>query len=289
MDLPDITIIGLGGLGTALTKTVIKHDFSVKSVFNRSQEKINQISSDCDIQISGAFPKDKNQLGHLVFITVADRAIKEIADRLAKLNNDFSEFIFVHCSGTESADLLKSLKEKGAKIASLHPLQTFTAQSGPEDFRDIFFSIQGDEEAFPILQNLTGRIGAQTFPVSSEQKSHLHIAAVVACNYLITLLETSTEIGTISGLTTEHVNQALFPLIKTTLKNVESRSFSEALTGPIKRGDYRTVKKHLTMLKDYPDLLHLYRELGVQTLKLTESSGHLTGTDGRKLRKILEE
>jgi predicted short-subunit dehydrogenase-like oxidoreductase (DUF2520 family) len=289
MDQPDITIIGLGGLGTTLTKSLIHQDFSVKSVFNRSKEKATRISFDYDIQISGAFPEDKNQLGRLIFITVADRAIKEIADRLAELSSYFSEFTIVHCSGTESADLLKSLKEKGAKIASLHPLQTFSAQSGLEDFNDIFFSIEGDEEAFPILQNVAGKIGAKTFTVSAEQKSHLHAAAVVACNYLITLLDTSTEIGTISGLTIEQVKQALFPLIKTTLKNAESESYSGVLTGPIKRGDYQTVQKHLNMLKDYPELLHLYSELGTATLKLADSSGDLTRTDARKLRTILEE
>ncbi len=136
----------------ALTKTLTHHNFRVKSVYNRTEDKAIQISSDFDITISGPFPKDKDQLGPLVFIAVPDRAIREVADRLAKLSDDFSVYIFVHCSGTEPADLLQSLKEKGASTAAFHPLQTFTAESGPENFNDIFFSIQGDEETYPILQ-----------------------------------------------------------------------------------------------------------------------------------------
>ncbi len=132
-------------------------------------------------------------------------------------------------------------------------------------------------------------MGAQTFPISPEQKSHLHAAAVVACNYLITLLDASTRIGQVSGLDPEQIKRALYPLITTTLQNFKGGSFSDSLTGPIKRGDYQTVKKHLDLLKDYPDLLHLYKELGIQTLNLAQSSGHLTGTDTQKLRTILEE
>ncbi len=289
MDLPDITIIGLGGLGTALTKTLIHHDFRVKSVFNRTEDKATQISSNFDIPISGRFPEDKDQLGRLVFITVPDRAIQKVADRLAKLSDDFSGYIFAHCSGSEPADLLKSLKQKGASTAAFHPLQTFTTQSGPENFNDIFFSIQGDEEVFSTLQQIAKKVGAQMFPISPEQKSHLHAAAVVACNYLITLLDASTQIGQVSGLDPEQVKGALYPLITTTLQNYKGGSFSESLTGPIKRGDYQTVKKHLDLLKDHPNLLNLYRELGIQTLNLARSSGHLTGTDAQKLRTILEE
>lgn len=289
MDLPDITIIGLGGLGTALTKTLIHHNFHVKSVFNRTEEKATLISSDYDIRIAGQFPDDSNQLGQLVFITIPDRTIQEIADRLAKLNDDFSGYIFAHCSGTESADLLKRIKEKGASTAAFHPLQTFTAQSGAENFNDIFFSIQGDEDAFPILQQIAQKMGAQTFQISPEQKSHLHAAAVVACNYLITLLDASNQIAQVGGLDPEQIKGALYPLITTTLQNYKDGSFSESLTGPIRRGDYQTVKKHLELLKDHPNLSHLYRELGIQTLKMAQSSGHLTGTDAQKLRSILEE
>lgn len=287
MKLPETTVIGLGGLGTALVKTLMSHDIPVESVFNRSVDKAQKLSGQFDIPISSDFPKDVNQLGKLTFITVSDSAIREIADRLSELSDNLEGYIFVHSSGNESADLLDSLRKKGAFTASFHPLQAFTAQSGEQTFKDIYFSLQGDDEAFPILKNLAKEIGAHSFEATANQKSHLHAAAVMAANYLNTLLDASVDIGSLGGLSKSQVQKALLPLIQTTLKNAEGMTFAEALTGPIKRGDAETVKKHVALLKNDKELKELYCVLGKRTVKLAKSSGSIDGTTAQKLRKIL--
>ena len=287
MELPETTVIGLGGLGTALTKTLVGCDIPVKSVFNRSVDKAKELSRQYDIPISGAFPTDCDQLGTLTFITVSDSAIGKIAERLSKLSDNFERRIFVHCSGNEPAELLDPLRKKDALTVSFHPLQTFTSESGPRTFRGIYFSLQGDQEAFPNLKNLAKKLGAYSFEVTADQKSDLHTAAVVASNYLNTLLDASVEIGALGGLPKSKVEKALLPLIQTTLENAKGMTFAEALTGPIKRGDVNTVKKHLDILEQEKELRDLYCLLGERTIKLAESSGSLDGTNAQKLRKIL--
>lgn len=289
MNLPETSIIGAGGLGTVFAKTFLNKNVPVKSVFNRTEKKARELGELSAIETWGAFPSSPDDLGELIFITVSDDAIEEVARRLSKLNGDFNARTFVHCSGILSADSLEPLKSKGATVASFHPLQTFTSHTQPDDFKDINFTMQGDEEAFPVLKELAQRLGAEAFEVTKEQKFHLHASATMASNYLTTLLDASVETGSRGGLTDDQVRKGLLPLIRTTLKNNEIHSSAEALTGPIKRGDIDTIEKHLTLLDDNPELRDLYCVLGLQTVKLAESSGHLDRTVIKNMREILLE
>lgn len=288
MPSPEVTIIGVGGLGQSLARALSKANISVKSLFNRTTDKAQNLAADLDTSIAGSFPENINQLGNFIFITVTDNAIKEIVNRLSTLSDDFRDRIVVHCSGNESAELLGDLKSKGAATASFHPLQTFTDQSNPATFENIFFSLQGDESAFPDLKHIAQKLGAQTLEVNAEQKSHLHAAAVLASNYLNTLLNASVETASLSGLPSNKAKQALLPLVKTTLQNIEHQSFEEALSGPIKRGDVATVEKHLKLLQGQPDLLNLYRELGYKTVRLAQRSQSIDDATAEKMLNLLE-
>lgn len=287
MNLPETSIVGVGGLGKVFARALVSKNVPVKSVFNRTEEKARQLASNVDVESYGSFPSTSDELGKLIFITVPDDAIEDVAGRISELHNDFSERIFVHCSGTQSAESLHALQSKGATVASFHPLQTFTTQAQPSDFKGIYFSLQGDFAAFPVLRKVAQLLGAQAFEVTKEQKSHLHAAAVMASNYFTILLNSSVEIGMQSGLDADQVKKALLPLVQRTLVNNEKQSADEALTGPIKRGDINTIENHLALLDDQPELRDLYCVLGLQAADIAEASEALDGTVIEKMRKIL--
>src|SRR5699024_1014118 len=117
-----------------------------------------------------------------------------VVKHLQQLSDDFSHSCFVHCSGNESANILEPLQKKGAYIASMHPLQTFNQDSGAEAFSDIYFSLQGDSELLSTLRKVAEKLGANTIKINSRQKAHLHAAAVMASNYLMTLIDDSVQI-----------------------------------------------------------------------------------------------
>lgn len=287
MNLPKISIIGVGGLGKALIKTLVTKNTPVKSVFNRTEEKAHQLASTYNVKVYGSFPSTRDDLGKLTFITVSDDAIKDVAGRISRLHDNFSEHIFVHCSGTKSAESLQPLKSKGAIVAAFHPLQTFTDQAQPKDFKDVYFSLQGDRSAFPVLQKVAQKIESQTFEVTKEQKSHLHAAAVMASNYLTVLLNSSIEIAEHGGLDADQIKKALLPLVRSTIHNNEKQSAAEVLTGPIKRGDIKTIEQHLSLLDGLPELRDLYCVLGLKAVDITESAGDTNEIAIEKMRKIL--
>lgn len=280
--------MGLGALGSTLAEAFAHHNLELKSVYNRDQQRAQAVAGNHKIATASSFPSEAGQLGRLVFLTVSDAAIAETADKLAKLRG-ISGRTFVHCSGNESAAILDRLKEKGARTASMHPLQTFNLNSGAADFRNIYFSLQGDDTAFPMLENIAGLLGAETLTVNEEQKSHLHAAAVIASNYLITLLNAATETGGLSGLDKKQVREALYPLIGTTLENFQSTSFKEAISGPIVRGDAETVSKHVQLLDDQKELRTLYTVLGLQTVCKAEETGRLEQVSADGLRRLLNK
>lgn len=288
MPSPEITIIGVGGLGHSLAKAFLAASIPIKSIFNRTQEKAKNLALDLKVDTWGSLPSSDSELGDLIFITVSDSAIAKVARQLADVSEDLTHKTIVHCSGNESATILQPLKEKGGYIASFHPLQTFTMHSKPLDYQDIYFSLQGDKNAFPQLNEIARKLDAHTLEVTEEQKSHLHAAAVIASNYLNTLLDTAVDTATASGLSQEKAKEALFPLVKTSLKNIESQSFEKALTGPIKRGDLETVKDHLHLLNDEPELLAIYKTLGQRTVTLARKSQNISSNTAKKLNHLLK-
>src|SRR5690625_886762 len=290
METPDITVIGLGALGTVLCRALVRRGAELKSVFNRTPGKaLEVVSSRNRTTVASSFPEGPDQLGGLVFLTVSDAAIAETAAKLSHISGDLSGKTFVHCSGNESAAVLDELKVKGARTASMHPLQTFSVHSVPADFNNIYFSLQGDPAAFPTLERIAGLLGARTLTVDERQKAHLHVAAVIASNYLITLIDASTETGSLGGMDKEQVREALYPLVQTSLKNMKSASFEEAVSGPIARGDIETVKHHLQLLEQRKELKAFYAALGLQTVEKAEETGKLEQAFADKLRALFKK
>ena len=288
MSIPDISVIGTGGLGSALTRALTNKNIAIKSIFNRTKPKVRQLAESQKISIWDEFPASLEQLAPLTFITVSDSAIEEIARKLSVLNGDFSGRIFVHCSGHESAELLKPIKKHGGNIACFHPLQTFTAFSVPEDFEEIYFSLQGDKEAYPVLKEIAQKLGAYCLEVSEQQKARLHLSATMASNYLTTLVNSALKVGEGDGISRQDIKQSLLPLVRTSLDNIEKQPPEEALTGAIKRGDVSTIEKHLHLLETLPELKELYCVLGLHTVEMLTSSEKNELKNLNKIRNLAQ-
>ena len=54
---------------------------------------------------------------------------------------------------------------------------------------------------------------------------------------------------------------ALVPLAEGALRNVGAHGTTDGLTGPVRRGDAVTVRKHLEALQGRPELVEIYRAL----------------------------
>ena len=268
-----ISLVGTGSLGKTLAKALHRQGYEIKSLFNRTEKEAAQLASSLGEGIrTGAMPESIEHLAPYVFLAVPDDELRACARHIAGLSDDFWGYHFIHCSGHEAADTLEKLAGKGAAIAAFHPMQTFTGDSGPEAFQGIHIDIEvpHDESFKTFLEDLAAKLGAHPLEVSAASKPYLHAAAVMASNYLLALLHASGKIALLGGIPKEQALEALMPLMRSALANADASSdnISKSLTGPIRRGDVKTVRAQLELLQDHEHFLMLYRQLGREALEL---------------------
>ncbi len=259
-----ISVIGTGRVGRCLTLALLKADFHIHSLFNRTVSVAEDLVSDFGKTIIKKFPEHKDDLGKIAFVCVPDDNISQVAEKLCGLSNEWTGYFFVHCSGARPAEELDVLAAKGAQIASFHPIQTFPSEPDPEIFRDIWISLQGDHGLLHLLERFARFLGAKTVHVTAAEKQQLHIAAVFACNYMVTIASAAEKL-----LPEENQNMELLaPLMRQTLDQILTKGPGQALTGPLRRGDLQTLRDHLESLNELPELQNLYTSLGRYTVTL---------------------
>lgn len=285
---PDITLIGTGALGCAVTKALYDLHYTVKSVYNRNPRKAGSFAGIVRADHSGTFPATHDELGKLIIITVPDDALPVVSKSLSAISDDWHDTVVIHCSGVHHSGVLIDLKLKGAGTAAFHPIQTFQqGQMAGSVFKGITIDIEGDPEVCSFLEKLAVELDANPTKISSADKIILHLAAVLVCNYQVTLAAMATDLLRSAG-GDQPTLKDLEPLMQRTLDNIARDGIDNSLSGPLKRGDAETVKKHLEVLKDQPDMIRIYKLLGRYTLEHLVRPDEEDGTF-RTLKQLLDD
>ena len=110
----------------------------------------------------------------------------------------------------------------------------------------------------------------------------------MACNYQITLVDAALELMAIAGIGRDIALDALGPILRATMDNILTSGPERALTGPIRRGDVGTIRRHLAAVGDaLPETRQLYITAGKRTLALAERAG-LGANAAQEWRRRLE-
>lgn len=228
--------------------------------------------------------------GDIIFITTPDSAIQQVAQDIFSGNSVFNNKIVLHCSGSLSSDILRSAKRhKNVLIASLHPLQTFADKlETAMNFRGTYCVYEGETKALSIVKEIIRTIGGIPVEIKAKNKTLYHIGCVLACNYLVTLINVANRFLKQCGFKNKDIFKVIQPLIDSTIKNIKTIGISSALTGPIARGDILTIKNHLKAIKEeLPLYLPLYCELGKHTINIAKSKKGVSSSQLASLRKVL--
>ena len=179
----------------------------------------------------------------LVLLCVPDRAIADVAAAIPP-----GPWI-AHTSGACRLDALAPHERR----FSLHPLQTFTGERGPEQLDGAWAAVSGENgEAVAAGFELARLLGLRPFELADDERPLYHAGAVVAASFLVTLHRVAADLFEAAGAPPE----ALEPLMRRTIEN----GFQP--TGPHVRGDWETVEEHLHAIRERrPELEELYRAL----------------------------
>ena len=268
-----IGFIGAGTVGNALANRLSACGYSVSAVASRtfaSAQKLAQAASGC--QAMNSF-QDLADAVDMVFITTPDGAIGQVASQVKwRLGQSV-----VHCSGADSAEVLEPARAMGAQVAAFHPLQTFASvEQAISNIPGSTFAVEAEEPLRSILKEMASRLEGYSIDLKASDKVLYHASAVIACNYLVTLVKLSTDLWQTFNVTRQDAVRALMPLLKGTLNNLEHVGIPNCLTGPIARGDVGTVQKHLAALDmSAPEIATIYRELGLETIPIAIAKGKI--------------
>jgi predicted short-subunit dehydrogenase-like oxidoreductase (DUF2520 family) len=183
----------------------------------------------------------------LVLLCVPDRAIAEVAAA-----TPIGPWI-AHVSGATPLDAL----DPHVRRFGLHPLQSFSKNLGPEQLDGVWGAVTAESrEALAVGCRLAESLGLRAFGLDDDRRAAYHAGAAVASNYLVTLRAGAPP-------------EALDPLIR----GVMDSGFE--LTGPIARGDWETVERHLAVIRaERPELEELYLVLAAATARIAGRDPH---------------
>jgi predicted short-subunit dehydrogenase-like oxidoreductase (DUF2520 family) len=192
-----------------------------------------------------------------VFLAVPDDALSSVAERLAQAGGRVPGTVaFVHLSGAQQLSVLGPL---GAKhpVASFHPLQSFPEPRPPASLHGVVVGIDASSPALlRRLAALARALGARPKRVTDAERALYHAAAVFASNYVDVLLATAVRLLQLAGWSEKEAIAGLLPLTEGMLATVHRRGPVRALTGPVRRGDVKTVERHLAALSELPVRAH---------------------------------
>lgn len=283
-------IIGAGKVGSALGSLLKERGYEPIAVYSRSQNSAQKLAEQLGTRVCH-HPAEAAERAKLVFITTTDREIGSIAALIARRGSKRTGQIFIHTSGALSSAVMQPVRTQGALAISIHPLQSFASlESAKENLPGSCFSLEGDEQAMPQAIELVNDLQGRHFIIKAEDKPLYHAAAVVASNYLVSLIHLSSSIYQQFGLNEEQAMDALFPLIQGTLNNIARSGPNKALTGPVARGDGTTLKGHMKALQKMDwRTREAYRSLGLYTVGIAIENGNITPNEGAALSNIFLE
>lgn len=284
----DITIgfIGAGSTGTALAVRLYENGYPVIAVASKTVTSAEALAAriiGCTVFHAAQSVADQAKL---VFLTTPDDVIAKVANEISWHDNQF----VVHCSGAHSTDILESATKQGATTGCLHPLQTFAGiTQAINNIPGSTFAIEAEEPLFSILKNMATTLNGEWVELKAGDKVLYHAAAVFACNYLVTLVKMATDLWQTFNVPQEKATQALLPLLRGTLNNIENIGLPNCLTGPIARGDLGTIKKHISALEtDNQLLLNMYKALGSHTIPIALNKGKINSYTASELEELLK-
>jgi predicted short-subunit dehydrogenase-like oxidoreductase (DUF2520 family) len=257
-----IGVIGCGRLGSSLALALRAAGLPVAAVADHSLAAARRLAQ----RVLGATALTPARLVErcgLVVLAVPDDAIEALCMRLAFRPGQ----AVVHCSGALPLAVLDAAAARGALRGCVHPLQSFPTKAGsPERLHGIHCGVDADPALHTRLTRLVRALGATPLSLRGVDRARYHAAAVLASNYVVALHAAAEEAFALSGLPRTHARRALAPLTLGTATAIRAQPLEHALTGPLARGDVRTLQRHLDALAARPELRALYAQLGLLLL-----------------------
>jgi len=262
-----IAIVGAGRLGRALAQELNRAEYTISEIVSGSSPASKRKAVDLARRVKAyASTSDRARLdADLVWFCVPDREIASSSRQLASVV-DWRKKIAFHSSGALASDELKSLRQGGAVVASVHPLMTFVTGSMPS-LIGVPFAMEGDAGAVRSARQIVRALGGEAFTIRKQYKAAYHAWGAFASPLLVAMLVTAEQLARQAGLSAVGARKKMLPIVRQTIANYGALGAAGAFSGPIVRGDAEIVRKHLQVLRKLPEATDVYLALARAALR----------------------
>lgn len=228
-----VVVLGGGNVAFHLSKKLLKSkNVQLVQIWNRTIDAIEVFRNQTDITTN----IDAIKNADIYILAISDDAIAEFSKQL-----NFPNKLVVHTSGSVALNDLKCNANKGV----FYLLQTFSKNRNV-NFSSVPICIETENKGdLKLLETLAKSLSNSIYLINSEQRTKLHLAAVIVNNFVNHLYYLANELCSANQLPFT----ALLPLIQETTAKLDTLTPYNAQTGPAKRGDFKIVKRHTAHLE----------------------------------------
>jgi predicted short-subunit dehydrogenase-like oxidoreductase (DUF2520 family) len=275
-----LAIVGAGRVGRALGRRLRELGWKIGAVVTRNETSARRAVRFIGAGTASATMSRRILASTCILIATPDAAIAGVAEELTRIGGEeLKGHVILHTSGALDSNVLKAPREQGAAVGSMHPLQTFSGVTVPP-LEGKVFAIEGDAQAVKKARKIARAVGAAPSPIEAQKKPLYHAAGALAAGHALVVVESAIQLLMSLGMKRQEAMRAILPMTKQVLQNYERLGLKAAWTGPLARGDYEVVAKHMAALQEYsPEYCKAYDALN----RLAERILARDGEDGAEL------
>ena len=232
----NIFVIGSGNVATHLSTALIKAGHNITGVCGRQQAHTAELAKKLNTKPFDNISAITND-ADIYLISVSDDNIAGVAAQMPEVKG-----IVAHTAGSVPMSVLERFDRHGV----VYPLQSFS-KSRKIDVSCVPFCIEGNnEQTAETLTALANSLSNDVRPMTSAQRSKLHLAAVFASNFANCMYAEAESILKGGDIPFEIMRH----LIAETAAKAADMGPTAAQTGPARRGDTTVMSRQMQSLPD---------------------------------------
>jgi predicted short-subunit dehydrogenase-like oxidoreductase (DUF2520 family) len=284
-----VFVIGAGAVGGSLAVALANCKRPLVGVFDPDEDRVRKVAEAAGTNwYCGELPKEINS-AQTVLVAVPDSQIPKISKRAVDMGLGAASQSWLHTAGALSSEALKEIGMLVGGIGALHPALVFAPDEITTISKNASFAFEGDEVALKAATSIVKDLSCQIVKVPAEARPMYHAATVLGSNAVMGLLGEAVELLVKAGLPATEVEKLLVDLTHSAVTQAQKIGIVSALSGPIRRGDSDAVARHLSALNGSPDLLEIYKVLGLSVVRLTQKTQQARSADLERIKKLLKE
>jgi predicted short-subunit dehydrogenase-like oxidoreductase (DUF2520 family) len=237
-----IGVVGAGRVGAVLSAALRAAGHEVVAAAGESTASRERIATLLP-GVPVAKPTDVARASDLLLLAVPDDMLQNVVTTLTDAGAVTAGQVVVHTSGRHGLAVMRRAAQAGARTIAMHPAMTFTGTEKDLDrLHGCVFGVTAGDGERELAESLVADLGGIPMFVPESKRTLYHAGLAHGANHLVTLVTQAMELLAASGA--EDPAATLRPLLSAALDNALSAG-DAALTGPIVRGDVRTVRAHL--------------------------------------------